>query len=187
MSKRSAALVGAAGMNDRKRGLSQDTTAVANSSTKSRRTSAASLPSGRISPVSDGAESRRLAPEVEWHRIEGQSLLAIGHHEVGHALVVLEHALRGHGAASFPPAGRFGIAAVAPPPLPLRPARPPRGRRHPSSTRSAPRRRIRAWPDRDRPSCARSCRRWTPRRRNGRRASARPPWPAPRRCRSWSA
>jgi len=52
MSKRSAALVGAAGMNERKRGLSHDTTAVASWSTKSRNTSAASFPSGRIIPVS---------------------------------------------------------------------------------------------------------------------------------------
>ena len=51
MSKRRAALVGAAGMNDRKRGLSHDTTAVDSLSTKRRMTSAASLPSGRISPV----------------------------------------------------------------------------------------------------------------------------------------
>ena len=51
MSKSSAALVGAAGMNDKNRGLSQEMTAVDSSSTKSRRTSAASLPSGRISPV----------------------------------------------------------------------------------------------------------------------------------------
>ena len=51
MSKRRAALVGAAGMKERKRGLSHDTTAVASLSTKSRMTSPASFPSGRISPV----------------------------------------------------------------------------------------------------------------------------------------
>ena len=45
MSKRREALVGAAGMNDRKRGLSHDTTAVESLSTKSFSTWAASVPS----------------------------------------------------------------------------------------------------------------------------------------------
>jgi hypothetical protein len=63
MSNRSEALVGAAGMKDRKRGLSHETTAVASLSTKSRMTSAASLPSGRIRPVSTEPRASTWPPK----------------------------------------------------------------------------------------------------------------------------
>ena len=63
MSKRSEALVGAAGMKDRNRGLSHDTTAVDSLSTKRRMTPAASLPSGRIRPASSAARSRWRPPK----------------------------------------------------------------------------------------------------------------------------
>ena len=63
MSKRSEALVGAAGMNDKKRGLSQETTAVASLSTKSLRTCAASFPSGRIRPSSSASSDATSPPK----------------------------------------------------------------------------------------------------------------------------
>ena len=109
MSKRSAALVGAAGMKDRKRGLSHETTAVASLSTNSRMTSAASFPSGRIRPVEHGDQTRRLAAEVQRYRVECQTLLAVGHHQVGHGLVVVEHPRRRHAAA---PPGRRRLPTV---------------------------------------------------------------------------
>jgi hypothetical protein len=63
MSKSSEALVGAAGMKERKRGLSQETTAVESFSTKSLSTSAASLPSGRISPASSWSSDSTRPPK----------------------------------------------------------------------------------------------------------------------------
>ena len=62
MSKSSEALVGAAGMKDKKRGLSQETTAVASFSTKSASTPAASLPSGRIKPASSASRDSTRPP-----------------------------------------------------------------------------------------------------------------------------
>ena len=63
MSKSSEAFVGSAGMNDKKRGLSQDTTAVASLSTNNFRTSAASLPSGRMSPASSASSDATRPPK----------------------------------------------------------------------------------------------------------------------------
>ena len=63
MSKSSEALVGAAGMNDRKRGLSHETTAVASLSMKSLSTWAASLPSGRIRPASSASRDATRPPK----------------------------------------------------------------------------------------------------------------------------
>ena len=60
MSKRSAALVGAAGMNDKKRGLSHDTTASASRPNTSS-TCAGSFPSAPTSP-SRTVSSDSLAP-----------------------------------------------------------------------------------------------------------------------------
>ncbi len=156
MSKRSAALVGAAGMKERNRGLSQDTTAVANSSTKSRKTSAASLPSGRIRPVSTEPSPGAWPPKSSGTGSRARSLLAIGHHEVGHGLVVVEH--RPGGVMRAEPSRRRALrvhrrASAA---MPLRPATPPRAPAARSPPRSAPRRRTRAWPARGRLSCARS-------------------------------
>ena len=63
MSKRREALVGAAGMNDRKRGLSQETTAVDSLSTNSCSTSAASLPSGFMRPDSSASRDSTRPPK----------------------------------------------------------------------------------------------------------------------------
>jgi hypothetical protein len=50
MSNSREAFVGAAGMNERKRGLSQEITAVASSCSKTSRMRAGSLPAGLMSP-----------------------------------------------------------------------------------------------------------------------------------------
>ena len=63
MSKSRDALVGAAGMNDKNRGLSTDTTAVDSLSTKSLSTWAASLPSGRIRPASSASSEATRPPK----------------------------------------------------------------------------------------------------------------------------
>ena len=63
MSKSRDALVGAAGMNDKKRGLSHETTAVDSLSTNSCSTSAASLPSGVISPASSASSDSTRPPK----------------------------------------------------------------------------------------------------------------------------
>ena len=63
MSKSRDALVGAAGMNDRKRGLSHDTTAVASLSTNSCSTPAASFPSGVMSPASSESSDSTSPPK----------------------------------------------------------------------------------------------------------------------------
>ncbi len=63
MSKRSDALVGAAGMNERKRGLSQETTAKASFSVHSFSTWAGSLPSGPIRPASSASREDTRPPK----------------------------------------------------------------------------------------------------------------------------
>ena len=63
MSKRSDALVGAAGMNERKRGLSHDTTARASLSVQSLSTWAGSLPSGPIKPASSASSEETRPPK----------------------------------------------------------------------------------------------------------------------------
>ena len=63
MSKSREALVGAAGMNDKKRGLSHETTAVDSLSTNSCSTSAASLPSGVINPASSASSDSTRPPK----------------------------------------------------------------------------------------------------------------------------
>jgi hypothetical protein len=63
MSKSSEAFVGAAGMKDKKRGLSHETTAVDSLSTNSFNTWAASLPSGRISPDNSGSSDSTRPPK----------------------------------------------------------------------------------------------------------------------------
>ena len=63
MSKSSEALVGAAGMKERKRGLSHETTAVASLSTKMRSTSAASLPPGVMRPSSSRSSDSSRPPK----------------------------------------------------------------------------------------------------------------------------
>ncbi len=63
MSKSNDAFVGAAGMNDKKRGLSHETTAVDNLSTNSFSTCAASLPSGRMSPDSSASSDSTRPPK----------------------------------------------------------------------------------------------------------------------------
>ena len=63
MSKRRDALVGAAGMNDKNRGLSHDTTAVESLSTNSFSTCAASFPSGRMRPASSVSRDATRPPK----------------------------------------------------------------------------------------------------------------------------
>ena len=63
MSKSSDAFVGAAGMNERKRGLSHETTAVESLSTKSFSTCAASLPSARMRPASSASSDATRPPK----------------------------------------------------------------------------------------------------------------------------
>ncbi len=63
MSKSREAFVGAAGMNDKNRGLSQETTAVASFSTKRFSTCAASLPPGRMSPESSWSSDSTRPPK----------------------------------------------------------------------------------------------------------------------------
>ena len=63
MSKSREALVGAAGMKDKKRGLSHDTTAVDSLSTNTFSTWAGSLPSGRINPASSASSDSTRPPK----------------------------------------------------------------------------------------------------------------------------
>ena len=56
-------LVGAAGMKDKKRGLSHETTAVDSLFTKTSSTCAASVPSGRISPASSASSDSTRPPK----------------------------------------------------------------------------------------------------------------------------
>ena len=62
MSNSRAALVGAAGMNDRKRGLSQETTAVASSLSKISMIRRGSVPTGLISPCRLASSDEAWAP-----------------------------------------------------------------------------------------------------------------------------
>ena len=142
MSKSREALVGAAGMNDKKRGLSHETTAVDSLSTNSCSTSAASLPSGRHQPRQFGVERLDEAAEVEGDRVHGQSFPAGRQDEVGHRLVVVEHLARHQAGGSSGPARRPG-----------RPARQASSARlatswgvAPSWPQQRPRRRTPAWP-----------------------------------------
>ena len=113
MSKRREALVGAAGMNDRKRGLSHETTAVDSLSTKSLSTWAASLPSGRISPASSASSDSTRPPKSSGDRVHGQAFPAGGDDQVGHRLVVVEHGARHQaGVPSGPGAGAGGAPGL---------------------------------------------------------------------------
>ena len=106
MSKSREALVGAAGMNDKKRGLSHETTAVDSLSTKSFSTWAASLPSGPHQPGQLGVERLDEAAEVEGDRVHGQPFPARRQDEVGHRLVVVEHVACHQAGASSGSRGR---------------------------------------------------------------------------------
>ena len=100
MSKRSDALVGAAGMKERKRGLSHDTTARASLSVQSSSTWAGSLPFGTHQARQLGVEGGHEAAEVERDRIHGEAFPAGVDDQVGHGRVVVEHGIA-HQASSL--------------------------------------------------------------------------------------
>ena len=144
MSKSSEAFVGAAGMNDRKRGLSHETTAVDSLSTKSFSTWAASLPSGRHEAGQLGVERVDEAAEVEGDRVHGQAFPAGREDQVRHRLVVVEHRTRhqargSSGSRRRAPGGAPGL---------LGPAGDLVQRWRRSWRPRAPRRRTPAWPAR---------------------------------------
>ncbi len=150
MSKSRAALVGAAGMNERKRGLSQETTAVASLSTKSCNTSPASFPSGRINPDTASPSAPLWPPKSS-----GTGSSASRSRQAARTRSAMASS------NSNMPAGiRPGWCRPAawPDARPARPARPPPPGAHPSGRRSGRCPRIRAWPVRLRPSCAPPCR-----------------------------
>ena len=91
MSKSSDALVGAAGMNDRKRGLSHETTAVDSLSTNSSQHLGGIVALGAHEPGQFRVQRLDEAAEVECHRVHGQAFPARRQDEVGHRLVVVEH------------------------------------------------------------------------------------------------
>ena len=100
MSKSRAALVGAAGMKERNRGLSHETTAVASSLSKTSMIRRGSVPSGLMSPSRLSASDDGLgAAEVERDRVEGQPPAAVVEDEGGQLLVVDEHRIA-HGVLS---------------------------------------------------------------------------------------
>ena len=122
MSKSSEALVGAAGMKDRKRGLSHETTAVDSLSTKSLQHVGGVVALGPHQPGQLGVERLDEAAEVEGDRVHGQALPARRQDEVGHRLVVAEHRRSPSGGCALPgPAAGAGRRARPP-----RPGWPPR-------------------------------------------------------------
>ena len=127
MSKRSDALVGAAGMNDKKRGLSHDTTAVASLSTNSFRTCAGVVALGSHEAGQLVIERFDESAEIQGHRVHGESIPARGEDQVRHCRVVVEHGV--------PPSG--GRPAV-PGPVPRARPRQASSARLATSCREAP-------------------------------------------------
>ena len=89
MSNSSDALVGAAGINARNRGLSHEITAGASTSSKSSSTSLG-IVAGRLDQVrrTSAASSTGVDRVVERHRIEREPLARVREHRVGDAVAV---------------------------------------------------------------------------------------------------
>ena len=113
MSKSNEALVGAAGMKDRKRGLSQETTAVDELVDEELEHVRSVVALGAHQPGQLLVERLDQAAEVERDRVQGQPLPARRDDQVGHRLVVVEHRVRHQAGEGSGPGARWCAARHA--------------------------------------------------------------------------